>query len=78
MQDENQKYYEALIDMTASDGWRYFVEDIDIALDSINDIKSINDLETLYLNKGRLEILERFKNYRTAIENSYEDFLKDA
>lgn len=75
--DENQKYFEALIDMTATEGWKYFVEDIDISIEAVTDIKGIHSLESLYQVKGQLEILERFKNYRTMIENSYKDFLEN-
>lgn len=75
--DENQQYYEAIIDMTSTEGWRYFVEDVNTSIEAITDLRNIHSLETLFYVKGQLEILERFKNYRTGIENSYEDFQRD-
>jgi hypothetical protein len=68
MQDkELQEYYEEQFSMFSSRGWKDFIEDLQQLYDAVDDLTTVENVETLYFRKGQIDILnlilERNKTY---------------
>lgn len=70
---ELQKYYETSFSMFISDGWKYFIEDMEALRESIDNLPSINSAEELFFKKGQLDILQLIFERRKAFEDAYRD-----
>lgn len=66
---ELQTYYEEQFNMFSTVGWKDFLEDLQNLYDAIDDLSTIENVETLYFRKGQIDILnlilERKKTYET-------------
>ena len=52
MTPELQKYYESRFDMMSTEGWKDLTVDIDIMIESLNNLSVIPDEKTLMFKKG--------------------------
>jgi hypothetical protein len=73
MTPELQKYYESRFDMMSMEGWKDLCMDIDIMIESLNNISVIPDEKTLQFRKGELSILTWLKTLKEVSEKSYEE-----
>jgi hypothetical protein len=75
MTPELEKYYNDYADLFMSDGWKAFQEDIQAAQETIN-IMSLEDAKSLHIAQGKLDVFYRLLNWQAAIENAYQQLLK--
>jgi len=73
MTPELQKYYEDRFDMMSMEGWKDLCMDIDIMVESLNNISVIPDEKTLQFRKGELSILTWLKTLKEVSEKAYEE-----
>jgi hypothetical protein len=73
MSPDLQKYYESRFDMMSMEGWKDLCMDIDIMIESLNNISVIPDEKTLQFRKGELSILTWLKTLKEVSEKSYEE-----
>ena len=71
---ELQKYFESLVDMFATDGWKMFIEDVTANRETLADVYTINDGNQLFFRRGQLETVDRIINFETTIRNAFEEF----
>ena len=73
MSPELQKYYEARFSTMATEGWKDLMEDIDTMIESLNNISTIPDEQTLHFKKGELSILTWLRTLKEVSERAYEE-----
>ncbi len=73
MTPELQKYYEDRFSMMSMDGWKDLCIDIDIMIESLNNISVIPDEKTLHFRKGELSILTWLKTLQEVSSKAYEE-----
>jgi len=73
MTPELQKYYESRFDMMSTEGWKDLTVDIDIMIESLNNLSVIPDEKTLMFKKGELSILTWLKTLKEVSERAYEE-----
>jgi len=78
MDKELQEYYENLLELFASKGWKQFLEDIGDNLEMLGNITTITDGNQFWYRKGQVEAIQRILSYEETIVNSYEDFQREA
>lgn len=59
--------------MFSTKGWKDLLEDLTKLRDSYNDISKVQDINTLYLRKGQLDILDLILNRKQSCEAIYKD-----
>lgn len=77
MDKDLQEYYESRFDMFTSKGWVDLIEDITPMIENYNTITNVSTLEELYLNKGRMDILNWLAGLKPLTEKAYEDLNED-
>ena len=73
MNQDLQKYYENRFETMGSQGWKDLIIDIDIMIESLNNISVIPDEKTLQFRKGELSILTWLKTLKEVSERAYEE-----
>lgn len=73
MNRETQEYYEAAFSMFSTKGWKDLLEDMTKLRDSYNDISKVQDVNTLYLRKGQLDIIDLILYRKQSCEAVYKD-----
>ena len=73
MTPELQRYYESRFDMMSNEGWKDLTIDIDIMIESLNNLSVIPDEKTLMFKKGELSILTWLKTLKEVSERAYEE-----
>jgi hypothetical protein len=73
MSPDLQQYYENRFDMMSKDGWKDLSVDIDIMIESLNNLSVIPDEKTLMFKKGELSILTWLKTLKEVSERAYEE-----
>ena len=73
MTPELQKYYEDRFSMMSMQGWKDLCIDIDIMIESLNNISVIPDEKTLQFRKGELSILTWLKTLQEVSSKAYEE-----
>lgn len=71
--DDLTEYYESLLEVFATSGWKVFEKDLQEALDGLNNLQNIPDSNTFWQRKGEVNILQRMLAYREAITAAYEE-----
>ena len=77
MNRELQDYYENRFSMTATQGWRDLLEDIDLMLSSTDTIKGVETVEQLHFRKGEVSIMMWIKNLKQSSEEVYEQLQQE-
>lgn len=72
MSDELKKL-EALHDMTATEGWKYLMEEVESSLEVVNTIERVHSIETLFYAKGQLTELTYLLNLRTIVGDQIDE-----
>lgn len=73
MNPELQKYYEDRFSTMATEGWKDLMDDIDTMIESLNNISTIPDEQTLHFKKGELSILTWLRTLKEVSERAYEE-----
>jgi hypothetical protein len=73
MNQELQKYYENRFDLSSRQGWLDLMEDVEVMLDSMNNVSTITDEKSLQFRKGEISILIWLKTLKGVSERAYED-----
>lgn len=66
-------YYEEQFNLFASKGWVDFIEDQNALYDAIDDLSSVENIETLWFRKGQLDILRLILDRRASCEAVWND-----
>lgn len=72
MDEQTKKFYETLIDMFMSEGWKNLMEEyrtLALILNSVEDTKDANDL---FFKKGQLDIIARILNTESTVDHVME------
>lgn len=78
MTKELQDYYENLLDLFSTKGWKQFQEDISDNMDLLSDITTIPDEKQFWFRRGQIEAVRLILSYEETIKNSYEDFVAES
>jgi hypothetical protein len=73
MTPELDKYYSSRFEMMGMEGWKDLIIDIDIMIESLNNLSVISDEKTLMFKKGELSILTWLKTLKEVSERAYEE-----
>ena len=68
-----QKYFESRFDMMSTEGWKDLCVDIDIMIESLNNLSVIPDGNALMFKKGELSILTWLKTLKEVSERAFEE-----
>ena len=71
------EYYESLLNLFSTDGWKNFQEDMLNSLDSLNDLQTITNADEFWLRKGQIQTLSFIVNYEQAAKSAYEELTND-
>ena len=77
MNRELQDYYENRFSMTATQGWRDLLEDIDLMLSSTDTVKGVETIEQLHFRKGEVSVMTWIKNLKQSSEEVYEQLQQE-
>lgn len=72
MSDELKKL-EALHDMTATEGWKYLLEEVEQRISVLDSVGGVHNIETLYHSKGQLVELIGLRNLRDVVSDQIDD-----
>jgi hypothetical protein len=72
-----QKYYEALLAMYASEGWKHFADDLKIIFDAANTLSGIDGSEMLHFRRGQIDILTKMIAQPIVTEAAYDQLLRN-
>ena len=68
----DREYYEHLISLFATTGWKLYMEDLEDNLKGLQDVASIPSTEQFWQRKGQVELLTRLIGYQPLIEQHFE------
>lgn len=72
MSSDELKYYENLVDMFLTTGWKQYVEEVEMRLNQLN-IDNIGTLEALYKAKGEKEVLTSILGFESLVRNAMDE-----
>lgn len=76
LKDRNlQKYYEDLLAMYASPGWKHFTEDLAKIKTVANTLAGIESMEHLFFRKGQVDIIDKIVAQPFVTEAAYDQLL---
>ena len=59
---ELEKYYEETFSMMATQGWEFLMEDLEKLRQQVENIRTVEDAQTLHYRQGQLDILDLMLN----------------
>ena len=77
MDKELEKYYQETFSMTSSEGWKYFIEDMEKLKENVDSVAKTLNAEDLFFKKGQLDILTLILTRRKICEESYNQLIGD-
>jgi hypothetical protein len=69
MDNEDDKYVDAMFEMFRTKGWKMLIEDLSNNENNINSVRDTKDNEDLNFRKGQLNILASLILLETQVEN---------
>jgi len=73
MDRDLQEYYESLLELFSTSGWKQFLEDIGDNLEILGDITTIPDGKQFWFRRGQVEAIQRVLAYEESILAGYEE-----
>ena len=73
MDRDIQEYYEKLLELFSTSGWKQFLEDIGDNLEILGDITTIPDEKQFWFRRGQVEAIQRVLAYEESILAGYEE-----
>ena len=78
LKDRNlQEYYEAMIEMFASPGWKFLTEDLQRVYDASYTIEGIETMEQLTFRRGQIDILKTIVAQPAVVRAAYDVLLEE-
>ena len=77
MEQSLQKYYEETFSMMSTKGWYFLMEDFEKLKQELENIRTVNDAQTLSFRQGQLDILDLILNRKKTCEEVYEQLLQE-
>lgn len=78
MEQSLQTYYEETFSMMATQGWSFLMEDLEKLKQEVQNIRTVEDAQTLYYRQGQLDILDLMLNRKQTCEEVYEQLQGEA
>ena len=72
-----QKYYEAMLELFTTPGWKYLVEDLAKIHEAGNTLQGITDMEKLHFRRGQLDIIEKTLAQPAVVRAAYDTMLAE-
>ena len=72
MEQSLEKYYEETFSMMATSGWGFLMEDLEKLKQQVENIRTVEDAQTLHYRRGQLDILDLMLNRKKTCEEVYE------
>ncbi len=72
MEQSLQQYYEESFSMMATQGWIFLMEDLEKLKQQVENIRTVEDAQTLHYRQGQLDILDLMLNRKKTCEEVYE------
>ncbi|MAI23022.1 MAG: hypothetical protein CL828_03105 [Crocinitomicaceae bacterium] len=69
--EEDKKFEEYVFEMRnlfRSEGWKYFINDVETSIKNINSLETTKDSEDLFFKKGQLLVMNNCLNLETQLE----------
>ena len=73
MAPELQHYYDETFSMMATKGWKLLVEDLQQIKNTVNELSTVLDSQSLFNRQGQLDILNLLLTRKEACERAYEE-----
>lgn len=73
MDKELQDYFDNYFMMFASDGWKQLMEEMQDALETVNDLTMTADANDFYFRKGKVDIYRQLLAFQDLINQSFEE-----
>ena len=73
MDRELQEYYESSFQMFASKGWSFLIEDLKKVEESLSNIRTVEDAQTLHYRQGQMAILDLLFQRKATCEKVFEE-----
>ena len=67
---ELEKYYEDMLAMFRTNGWKVLMEDLKVNGQGINNVEATKDDKDLYFRKGQLVVMANLLNLEAQIETA--------
>lgn len=78
MNPELQTYYEETFSMVSTEGWKFFVEDMESLKETIDSVSNTLNAEDLFFKKGQLDILTLILTRKKICEESYNQLVGES
>ena len=78
MDKDLQTYYEETFSMMATQGWQLLMEDLEKLKQQVENIRTVEDAQTLHYRQGQLDILDLMLNRKRTCEEVYEQLQGEA
>lgn len=72
MTPELQKYYEARMEMTSSQGWKDLMEDVEMMKKATDSLSGVDTVEKLHFRKGELSLMDWILSIAKVSEDAYQ------
>ena len=69
--EEDKKFEEYVFEkrnLFRSEGWKYFINDVETSIKNINSLETTKDSEDLFFKKGQLLVMNNCLNLETQLE----------
>ena len=70
---ELEKYYEDMLAMFRTNGWKVLMEDLKVNGQGINNVEATKDDKDLYFRKGQLYVIATLLNLEEQIRDAYDN-----
>ena len=68
-----QTYYEETFSMMATQGWKLLMEDLTKIKNTVNELSTVQDAQSLFHRQGQIDILNLLLTRKEACERAYEE-----
>ena len=68
-----QLYYEETFSMMATKGWFMLMEDLTKIKNTVNELSTVQDAQSLFHRQGQIDILNLLLTRKEACERAYEE-----
>jgi hypothetical protein len=72
MAPDLQHFYDETFSMMATQGWAMMMEDFTQIKNTVNELSTVQDAQTLFHRQGQLDILNLLLSRKEACETAYE------
>lgn len=72
-----QHYYESMLSMFVTPGWKYLTEDLQKLFDAGNSLQDIESMEDLHLRRGQIDMIRKVVAQPEVIRAAYDLLLAE-